>query len=233
MDLLSPGFRSAAHKGRSGFGPQVPAPSLRPRPCFPPPPPACSLCPGLFPPSLLLSYFLPLSLWVVPDSSKTPLQEICLLPQNNANMLLRLPGPQCSWPSRDWRGRKRQVGVPGSPLSRHPDGDKNKPQPPRGLGTRQSLGALSKGTKLSQGKATQDPQTLPGPFCLFNNRKSLCSSCSAFVSVYLIHTPCPGRSRKGGHGHRHHTSPTVPGSAQGGAGRGQRILAGRCLRAMP
>ena len=51
-------------------GPRYPAPSLRPRPCFPPPAPACSLCPGLFPPIFLLSYFLRLSLWAAPDSSK-------------------------------------------------------------------------------------------------------------------------------------------------------------------
>jgi hypothetical protein len=49
------------------------------------------LCPGLFPLGLLLSCFLLLSSGRVPSSPKNPLQEICLLTQNNANLFLGCP----------------------------------------------------------------------------------------------------------------------------------------------
>lgn len=145
LDLLSPGFCSAAHKGRSGF--RAPG-TLHPasaQACFVLA--SCSLISFGFPSGRLLT--LP----------KPPPGNM-LVATNNANMLLRLPGPQCSLPSRDLRGRKRQDNAPWSPLSRHPD--KNKPQPLQGLGQTKPWRIVLR--EPSQEKATRDPQTLPDPF---------------------------------------------------------------------
>ena len=146
-------------------GPRYPAPSLRPRPCFPPPAPACSLCPGLFPPIFLLSYFLRLSLWAAPDSSKNPLQEICLLPQNNANMLLRLPEPQRSLPSRDLEREEEAGRRPSVRPLQTPRWGQEQASATTGPGDQTKPWGAVSGNQAQPGRSHTGPSDAPGP-CL-------------------------------------------------------------------
>lgn len=140
-----PGFALCSSGGwRRGFStPDIPQPSVQAKAVFPH---SLYLCPGLFLPGLLLSCFFRLSLWKAPSSSKKPLQEICLLPPNNANVLLGLLR-QLQYLSLRDPGKEDKTGPCSSvPSATTPTGPRTHSRAT--WGPDKSLGFACKGTEL-------------------------------------------------------------------------------------